>query len=367
MPTLAVGAGTLGLILLLKRFAPQLPGFLIALLLATLAVMFLHLPVATVGDRFPAMPTGFPAPHLPTFSFALVRQVLPSAFTIALLGGIEALLSAVVADGMSGYSHRSGQELVGQGVANIASALFGGLPATGAIARTATNVRAGGRSPLAGMLHAVFLLIFMLLAARLIAHVPMAALAAILLVVAWGMSEVERFRSLLRMEAGERALLLLTFALTVLVDLTVAIGVGVTLASLLFMARMSESSKLLPDEQSVDDPAQRAALPKGVEVFRFAGPMFFGAANEMLDALKRTGRKSRAIILRMELVPYMDATGVTALQGFIRSAQRDGTLVILSGLCEQPRALLDRQGGSFGSAPRALTLAAALLLLAQRA
>jgi len=357
MPTLAVGAGTLGLILLLKRFAPQLPGFLIALLLATLAVMFLHLPVATVGDRFPAMPTGFPAPHLPTFSFALVRQVLPSAFTIALLGGIEALLSAVVADGMSGYSHRSGQELVGQGVANIASALFGGLPATGAIARTATNVRAGGRSPLAGMLHAVFLLIFMLLAARLIAHVPMAALAAILLVVAWGMSEVERFRSLLRMEAGERAL----------VDLTVAIGVGVTLASLLFMARMSESSKLLPDEQSVDDPAQRAALPKGVEVFRFAGPMFFGAANEMLDALKRTGRKSRAIILRMELVPYMDATGVTALQGFIRSAQRDGTLVILSGLCEQPRALLDRQGGSFGSAPRALTLAAALLLLAQRA
>jgi len=367
MPTLAIGAGTLGLILLLKRFAPQLPGFLIALLLATLAVMFLHLPVATVGDRFPAMPTGFPAPHLPTFSFALVRQVLPSAFTIALLGGIEALLSAVVADGMSGYSHRSGQELVGQGVANIASALFGGLPATGAIARTATNVRAGGRSPLAGMLHAVFLLIFMLLAARLIAHVPMAALAAILLVVAWGMSEVERFRSLLRMEAGERALLLLTFALTVLVDLTVAIGVGVTLASLLFMARMSESSKLLPDEQSVDDPAQRAALPKGVEVFRFAGPMFFGAANEMLDALKRTGRKSRAIILRMELVPYMDATGVTALQGFIRSAQRDGTLVILSGLCEQPRALLDRQGGSFGSAPRALTLAAALLLLAQRA
>jgi len=367
MPTLAVGAGTLGLILLLKRFAPQLPGFLIALLLATLAVMFLHLPVATVGDRFPAMPTGFPAPHLPTFSFALVRQVLPSAFTIALLGGIEALLSAVVADGMSGYSHRSGQELVGQGVANIASALFGGLPVTGAIARTATNVRAGGRSPLAGMLHAVFLLIFMLLAARLIAHVPMAALAAILLVVAWGMSEVERFRSLLRMEAGERALLLLTFALTVLVDLTVAIGVGVTLASLLFMARMSESSKLLPDEQSVDDPAQRAALPKGVEVFRFAGPMFFGAANEMLDALKRTGRKSRAIILRMELVPYMDATGVTALQGLIRSAQRDGTLVILSGLCEQPRALLDRQGGSFGSAPRALTLAAALLLLAQRA
>lgn len=367
LATLGVGAGTLGLIMLLKRCAPQLPGFLIALLLATLAVMFLHLPVATVGDRFPAMPTGFPAPHLPQLSFALVRQVLPSAFTIALLGGIEALLSAVVADGMSGYSHRSGQELVGQGFANIASALFGGLPATGAIARTATNVRAGGRTPLAGMLHALFLLIFMLLAARLIAHVPMAALAAILLVVAWGMSEAERFRSLLRMDAGERALLLLTFALTVLVDLTVAIGVGVTLASLLFMARMSESSKLLSDDQSVDDPAQRAALPAGVEVFRFAGPMFFGAANEMLGALKRTGRKPRALILRMERVPYMDGTGVTALQGFIRSAQRDGTLVILSGLSEQPRALLDRQGSGFGPAQRAPTLEAALALVAQRA
>lgn len=362
LPTLAVGAGTLALILLLKRFAPQLPGFLIALLLAALAVLLLHLPVATVGDRFPTMPTGFPAPHLPVITLALVRQVLPSAFTIALLGGIEALLSAVVADGMSGYSHRSGQELVGQGVANFASALFGGLPATGAIARTATNVRAGGRTPLAGMLHAVFLLIFVLLAARLIAHVPMAALAAILLVVAWGMSEAERFRTLLRMDAGERALLLLTFALTVLVDLTVAIGVGVTLASLLFMARMSESSRLLPEEQSVDDPAQRAALPQGVEVFRFAGPMFFGAANEMLDALKRTGRRTSTIILRMDQVPYIDATGVAALQGFIRSAQRDRTLVILSGLCEQPRTVLDRQGSSFAAVPRAPTLAAALAL-----
>jgi SulP family sulfate permease len=363
--TVAIGAGTLALILVCKRLAPQLPGFLIALLLATLAVSVLHLPVATVGDRFPAMPTGIPAPHLPTFSIALIRHVLPSAFTIALLGGIEALLSAVVADGMSGYSHRSGQELVGQGVANVASALFGGLPATGAIARTATNVRAGGRTPLAGMLHAVFLLIFMLLAARVIAHVPMAALAAILLVVAWGMSEVDRFRSLLRMDAGERALLLLTFALTVLVDLTVAIGVGVTLASLLFMARMSESSKMLPDEQSVDDPAQRASLPKGVEVFRFAGPLFFGVANEMLDALKRTGRKPGTIILRMEQVPYMDGTGVTALQTFIRSAQRNGTLVILSELREQPWALLDRQWSNFGSAQRAPTLPAALALVAQ--
>ena len=219
--------------------------------------------------------------------------MLPSAFTIAFLGGLEALLSAVVADGMTGFSHRSGQELVGQGVANIASALFGGLPATGALARTATNIRAGGRTPLAGIFHALFLLLFLLIAGNYIAHVPMAALAAILLVVAWGMSEVDRFRSLLQMDVGERALLLLTFALTVLVDLTVAIGVGVTLASLLFMSRMSETAGVMPEELSVDDPQQRAALPKGVEVFRFSGPMFFGVAGEMMDALRRSGRTPR--------------------------------------------------------------------------
>ncbi len=189
------------------------------------------------------MHPGVPAPHLPGFSLALLQQMLPSAFIIAFLGGLEALLSAVVADGMTGFSHRSGQELVGQGVANIASALFGGLPATGALARTATNIRAGGRTPLAGIFHAIFLLLFLLIAGNYIAHVPMAALAAILLVVAWGMSEVDRFRSLLQMDVGERALLLLTFTLTVLVDLTVAIGVGVTLASLLFMSRMSRDRR----------------------------------------------------------------------------------------------------------------------------
>jgi len=287
---LAVGSATLAMIVLLRRFAPQLPAFLIALLAASLAVAVLHLPVDTVGDRFPAMPTGMPAPHIPNISLALIQHLLPSAFTIAFLAGMEALLSATVADGMTGYSHRSGQELVGQGVANIACALFGALPATGAIARTATNIRAGGRTPLAGIFHSVFLLIFLLVAGKLISHVPMAALAAILLIVAWGMSEVERFKTLLKMDAGERALLLLTFVLTVLVDLTVAIGVGVTLASLLFMARMSDTAGLLPDELSLDDPTQRASLPKGVEVFRFAGPMFFGVAREMLDALHRTGR-----------------------------------------------------------------------------
>jgi SulP family sulfate permease len=357
---LGIGGATLAMIVLLRRFAPQLPAFLIALLVASLAVALLHLPVATVGDRFPAIPSGMPAPHMPNISFALVQHLLPAAFTIAFLAGMEALLSATVADGMTGYGHRSGQELVAQGVANIASALFGGLPATGAIARTATNIRAGGRTPLAGIFHSVFLLIFLLVAGKLISHVPMAALAAILLVVAWGMSEVERFKTLLQMEAGDRALLLLTFGLTVLVDLTVAIGVGITLASLLFMARMSDTAGLLPDELSLDDPTQRAALPKGVEVFRFAGPMFFGVAREMLDALRRTGRSPKTIILRMELVPYIDSSGANALEAFVRQAHGEGTKLILCDLREQPAVLLAKSWPRFTGAERVPTFQAAL-------
>jgi sulfate permease, SulP family len=357
---LGVGSATLAMILLLRRFAPQLPAFLIALGIASLAVALLHLPVVTVGERFPSMPTGIPAPHLPSVSFALIQHLWPSAFTIAFLAGLESLLSATVADGMTGYSHRSGQELVAQGVANIASAIFGGMPATGAIARTATNIRAGARTPLAGMFHAGFLLIFLLAAGKLIAHVPMAALAAILLVVAWGMSEAERFKNLLRMDAGERALLLLTFGLTVLVDLSVAIGVGVTLASLLFLARMSETAGLLPAELSIDDPAQRAALPKGVEVFRFAGPMFFGVAREMLDALRRSGRKPKIIILRMDQVPFVDSSGANALEAFAGQAHRDGTRLILCDLREQPAAFLAKYGTKFMDAQRVATFQAAL-------
>jgi SulP family sulfate permease len=357
---LGVGGATLAMILLLRRFAPQLPAFLIALLVASLAVALLQLPVVTVGDRFPAMPAGIPAPHLPSVSLALVQHLWPSAFTIAFLAGLESLLSATVADGMTGYSHRSGQELVAQGVANIGSALFGGIPATGAIARTATNIRAGARTPLAGMFHAAFLLVFLLAAGKLIAHVPMAALAAILLVVAWGMSEAERFKNLLRMDAGERALLLLTFGLTVLVDLTVAIGVGVTLASLLFLARMSETAGLLPAELSIDDPAQRAALPKGVEVFRFTGPMFFGVAREMLDAVRRSGRKPQIIILRMDQVPFVDSSGASALEAFARQAHRDGTRLILCDLREQPAAFLARLGAKFMDTQQVATFQAAL-------
>ena len=277
--TVAVGAGALAVILILRRVAPRIPGFLVAVVAASLIVTATGLDVDTIGSRFPNMPAGIALPALPIWTFAKVQALLPSAFTIAFLAGIEALLSAVVADGMIGSRHRSNQELVGQGIANIASALFGGLPATGAIARTATAIRAGAQTPVAGMLHAVFVLLFLLFGADLMRYVPMAALAAILFVVAWGMSEHDRFRGLLRMPNGDRLVLLLTFVLTVLVDLTVAIGVGVTLASLLFMARMSDTVSIdRGGETEADDTDQRNALPTGVEVFRIDGPFFFGVA-----------------------------------------------------------------------------------------
>lgn len=349
---LAIGVGSLVLIIVLRKLAPRLPGFLIAVVIASVAAALLHLPVETIGSRFPDIPAGLPVPAVPNFSMAMVQAVLPSAFTIAFLAGIEALLSAVVADGMIGSRHRSNQELVGQGVANIASAVFGGLPATGAIARTATNIKAGALTPVAGILHALFLLLFILFATDLMAFVPMAALAAILFMVAWGMSEHERFIGLMRMPNGDRSVLLLTFGLTVLVDLTVAIGVGVTLASLLFMMRMSEAVEITAgvgstvDEDSDDgeDIHQRDALPEGAEVFRIDGPVFFGVAAELLDTLRRMGRTPRVIILRIRRVPLLDASGATALVDVVRQAGSAGARIILSGAQPQPLAMLARVG-----------------------
>ncbi len=347
--TAAIGIGALATIIGLRRISPRLPGFLIAVVAAAALVAFLKLPVETIGSRFPDMPTRLPVPALPVMSLALVKAVLPSAFTIAFLAGIEALLSCVVADGMTGFRHRSNQELIGQGVANIASALFGGLPATGAIARTATNVRTGGRTPVAGILHAAFVLLFMLFGAELMKAVPMAALAAILFMVAWGMSEIDRFVALLRMPLGERVVLLLTFGLTVFVDLTIAIGVGVTLASLMFMARMSQTvaisggdGGIIGDDPEIEESHQRDALPLGVEVFQISGPFFFGVAGELLDRLRGMGAKPHTIILRMRLVPYLDASGAAALKAFVHQAAFGNCRVILSGAQPQPLEVLGR-------------------------
>lgn len=375
MATLAVGAGSLATIIALRKLAPRLPGFLIAIVLASVAVLLLKLPVDTIGSRFHDIPAGLPLPSFPDVSLDKIKAVLPSAFTIAFLAGIEALLSAVVADGMTGSRHRSNQELVGQGLANIASALFGGLPATGAVARTATNIKAGARTPVAGMLHAAFLLLFILFATDLMAYVPMAALAAILFMVAWGMSEYQGFLTLLRMPNGDRAVLLLTFGLTVLVDLTVAIGVGVTLASLLFMMRMSEAvqieggATLEADEGSEDEEGQqRDALPPGVEVFRITGPFFFGVAGELLDTLRRLGQSPRIIILRMRLVPLLDSSGVTAVEEFVAQAGIAGTQVILSGVRPQPASMLARVhlGPASGRVAYADDYRSALRLAAER-
>ena len=340
-PTVAVGGAALALIIGLRRFAPRLPAFMIVVIAGSLGAALLGLKIDTIGSRFPDMPSGLPLPTLPTFSLAMFQAVLPSAFTIAFLAGIESLLSCVVADGMTGFRHRSNQELIGQGVANVGSAMFGGLPATGALARTAANVKSGGRTPFAGMFHAAFLLLFVLFASDLMAFVPMAVLAALLFVVAWGMSEAKRFLLLLRMPIGERAVLVVTFLLTILVDLTVAIGVGVTLASLMFMARMSERGGVAAGEDDEgEDPSQRDQLPAGVEVFRINGPFFFGVAGELLEALKRIGQPPKTIILRLELVPFLDSSGALSLEEFLAHAKAAGIRVILSGMQAEVREVL---------------------------
>jgi len=296
------------------------------------------------------LPT-FAFPHIP---FERTRELFPSAFTIAFLAGVESLLSAVVADGMIGGRHRSNCELVAQGIANVGSALFAGLPATGALARTATNVRSGARTPVAGMLHAAFLLAFMLLLAPLMRFVPLAVLAAVLIVVAWNMAEVESFRHLLQGPVGDRVVLLLTFVLTVVFDLTVAIEVGLVLAAFLFMHRMSEvvamQSNVSLVEEDTDDfdarnePSQRAQLPAGVEAFQISGPLFFAVANRLDDVLNQFPVAPRVFILRLRLVPLIDASGVGALRQMLGRCARNGTRVILSGLREQPRAILAQMG-----------------------
>ncbi|MFT3792142.1 MAG: SulP family inorganic anion transporter [Rudaea sp.] len=348
---LLLSVASVAMIAGLRRLRPNWPGFLIAVVLGTLACSLLSMPAETIGSRFGGIPAALPRFAIPHIPLERTLELFPSSFTIAFLAGVESLLSAVVADGMIGGRHRSNAELVAQGVANIASALFGGLPATGAIARTATNIRSGGSTPVAGMLHAVFLLVFMLVLAPLMRYVPLATLAAVLLVVAWNMAEIESFKHLMRGPVGDRIVLILTFALTAMFDLTVAIEVGLVLAAFLFMHRMSEvvamqSNISLADEDADADnpdgsePNQRALLPAGVEAFQISGPLFFAVANRLDDVLNQFPAPPRVFILRMRLVPLIDASGVTALRQFLGRCGRQGTRVILSGLQEQPRRIL---------------------------
>lgn len=344
-PTTLLSSGALALILVLRKVAPKVPGFLVAVVVGAVAVAVLNLPVATIGSRFGELHASIPMPHLPALSFARIQELLPSALTIAFLAGIESLLSAVVADGMSGGRHRPNAELVAQGVANAASALVGGLPATGAIARTATNIRAGARSPMAGIFHALFVLAVMLLLAPLAVYIPLASLAAILMVVAWNMSEIHKIRHLMSAPMGDRVLLLMTLGLTVAVDLTVAIAAGVVFAAILFMHRMAESARVdQPDAE--EDSLIRSRLPAGVEVFSVRGPLFFGAAARISEVLDQIGQPPKVFILRMEDVPMVDATGVAAMEDFVRRCRASGTKVILSGLKAGPLDVMQHMGFS---------------------
>jgi SulP family sulfate permease len=350
---LGVALGSLLIIAAWPRVSRRIPAPFVAIVVASVVVGLFDLPVDTIGSRFGRIPTSLPAPSIPSISFADAAALVGPAFTIALLAAIESLLSAVVADGMIGGRHRSNMELIAQGVANIASPLFGGIPATGAIARTATNVRSGGRTPVAGMVHALVLLLILLAFGRWAEAIPMPALAAILVMVAYHMSEWRSFRNELRGPRSDVIVLLTTFALTVLVDLTVAVQVGLVLAAFLFMRRMSEVTNVAEIGENFADPVadsgtfstnREGPLPKGVQLYAIDGPFFFGAADKFREALGQVSSAPRVLILVLRRVPAIDSTGINALRNVIERFQRDGTRVILVGPRAQPLAAMERTG-----------------------
>ncbi|MFN8667901.1 MAG: sulfate permease [Gemmatimonadaceae bacterium] len=349
----AVAAVALVIVVGWPKVYPKIPSPFVALIVTTAAVHFLHLPVETVGSRFGELAASLPRPVVPHLSFADVQRLVSPAFTIALLGAIESLLSAVVADGMIGTRHRSNMELVAQGVANIVSPIFGGIPATGAIARTATNVKNGGRTPVAGITHAVVLLLITLFFGKLAALIPMATLAAILVVVAYHMSEWRTFLDELRGPKADVAVLLTSFVLTVVVDLTVAIEVGMVLASFLFMHRMAEVTNVnavtreLRREAAGDDEGDPNAvsthdIPAGVDIYEINGAFFFGAAETFKDTINQVARKPKVLIIRMRNVSLLDATGLRALRDVVHRSRQDRTLVLIAEIHTQPLATLER-------------------------
>jgi len=340
--TVAVGLGSLALLLIGRRHFSRFPAPLGVVILASVVVALFGLPVETIGSRFGEIPGSIPSPKLPSFTLEEVRDLLPAAFTIALLAGIESLLSAVVADGMTGGRHKPNQQLIAQGIANLGSVLFGGSPATGAIARTATNVKSGGKTPFAGIIHAGALLGFVLALAPLAKHVPLPALSAILFLVAWNMSEVHRFLHLMRAPRSDVGVMLTTFLLTVLVDLTLAVEVGVVLAALLFVKRMRDFGGSVESVRSLKGDGDGfhgpqvgphgESIPEGIQVFELAGPFFFGVADRWRGALSAIERPPRAVILRMRQVPVIDATGMSALGEFIDKCRRDHTKLYVTGM-----------------------------------
>ncbi|MFL9484852.1 SulP family inorganic anion transporter [Chitinophagaceae bacterium LWZ2-11] len=334
--TIGITMLTVLIILLWPKLTRKVPGSLAAIVVTAVAVYCYKLPVETIGSKFGAVSSGFPALRMPHVDVAIIRNLMQPAFTIALLGAIESLLSAVVADGMIGDEHRSNTELIAQGAGNFFSALFGGIPATGAIARTAANIKSGGRTPVAGMVHALTLLLMIVVAGKWAAYIPMAALAGILMVVAYNMSEWKTFLSLLKGPRSDAIVLLITFLLTVLVDLTAAIEIGMVLAVFLFMRNMIRNSNVhwltesMNDKGEIQDLVSGVIIDQRVEVFEITGPLFFGAVYKFKDAIKFIEKTPRVLIIRMRHVPIIDATGIKALADVYKETKERGTRLILS-------------------------------------
>jgi SulP family sulfate permease len=350
---IGIAALTLAIIVIWPRVSRRVPGPFVALIVATAATAAWHLPVETIGSRFGSLNASFPHPQVPHLSVAEITSLVGPAFTIAMLAAIESLLSAVVADGMIGGRHRSNMELVAQGMANLASPMFGGIPATGAIARTATNIKNGGRTPIAGMMHALTLLAVTLFAGRWAALIPLASLAAILVIVAYHMSEWRTFLAELRSPKSDVAVLLTTFTLTVLVDLTVAIAVGMVLAAFLFIRRMAEVTNVTAIRREFEDlgdangaaddeatTALRSRIPRGVDVYEINGPFFFGAAERFKETIGLVAQRPKVLIIRMRSVLALDSTGMHALKDVVHRSRREGTTVLLSDVHMQPLVAL---------------------------
>ncbi|NDP20623.1 MAG: sulfate permease [Paludibacter sp.] len=351
-----VGVMSILLITLTPKISKKVPGSLVAIILMTVIVYFLRekmgiTGIETIGDRFTIDPS-LPKADTPEITFSMIQMLLPTAFTIAMLGAIESLLSATVADGVIGDKHNSNTELIAQGVANLVVPIFGGIPATGAIARTMTNINNGGRTPIAGIIHALILLLILLFLGGLTKHIPMACLAGVLIVVSYNMSEWRTFKTLMKNPKSDVAVLLTTFALTVIFDLTIAIEVGLLLAVLLFLRRISETTSISIFKETVDEvdyiegsiEYEKLHLPKGVEVYEIEGPFFFGVANKFEETMKQLGDRPKVQIIRMRKVPFIDSTGVHNLESLIRSAQKDKIQILLSGVTYNVHSTLTKVG-----------------------
>jgi SulP family sulfate permease len=342
---LALGLGTLAILLLMPRFTKRVPASIVALLVCTGVSFFFHLPVETIGSRFGGIPRGLPPFAFPDLHSEHILPLIPAAFTVALLAALESMLSAVVADGMTGDRHNSNVELVAQGIANILSPLFGGIPATGAIARTATNIRAGARTPVSGIIHALTLLAILLVAAPLASYIPLATLAAVLFVVAYNMGEWDEIGGILRMDATAISVWLVTFALTVFADLTVAVGIGLALAALLYIRRVADTTTVsaVTDEyirDGLSHSLQGRILPPYVTLLRIHGPFLWGTTEKLVEATANIEEFQPVVILRLRNMTAIDATGIHAIESFAKRLHDSGRIMLLCGAMEQPSKLL---------------------------